>query len=299
MGSLTATDFAWSCLGMGDYPPPEPEVKRGRAARARYGPDAACWLCDGETDGVGWWRDTAIPSTFTNHNQARCLTSESLCQPCAAMASKATWERYVAAHPEKGLKTGHAMSWRCYSHVFSPSIPGGHDSPNRARWRQWLLDPPDPPFLFVVAESGQKHLIFRARIAYSRDRFPVQVEEDRIFVDRQRLALCLDAFEWLYQMGFTKDEVRLGEYSQARVLAAGLGRWRAAENAFVSWRQMEPDLVRLAHFVAELPAEERERRAARAAEHAKTSTAPEPAPAPPPPTPEPEPAPSGRQGVLF
>lgn len=237
--NVLPTHFAWACVGGGEFLPPAP--KRGE----RFGPDAVCWLCGGDTGGQGWPMDIAIKPTFTNYNNAAHLPSRTICQPCVAMQSKEAWEAYVAAHPEKGLKTGHAMSWRCYSHVFAAGL---HDCPQRAGWRQWLLNPPAPPFMFVIATSGQKHLIFRAQVAHSREVFPVQFEEERVYVDRGKFAALLVDFERLYTMGFSKDQILSGEYHHGQLLKVGLRTWREAEEPMIEWRRREPGLMALAHF---------------------------------------------------
>jgi hypothetical protein len=41
---------------------------------------------------------------------------------------------------------------------------------------------PEPPFSIIIADSGQKQLIFRAPVAMSRDVFPVMLEEEIIDV---------------------------------------------------------------------------------------------------------------------
>jgi CRISPR type IV-associated protein Csf1 len=246
--ALSPTQWAWATLDRGDYPPPEP--KRG----PRYGPDPLCWLCGAPTHGVGWPRDLALPPTYTNHNSAKQPGSNTVCQPCVALGSKETWEAYVADHPEKGLKTGHAMSWRCYSHVFAEGL---HECPTRARWREWLLEPPEPPFLFIVATSGQKHLIFRGKVGHSRDVYPVQFEEQSLFVERQTFARCLAAFEALYALGFSKDSILSGEYHHGQLLKVGLAAWRPLEAALAPWRR-RPGYLQLAHFVAQRPEEPEE-----------------------------------------
>ncbi len=233
---MSATQFAWSVLGNAPFPPP-----------GDFAPDDPCWLCGGPTNGFGWMRTAWLTPTFTNHNLAAVLSSRAVCQPCVALSSKSTWDEYVAAHPEMGLKTGHAMSWRFYSHVFAAGL---HDCPSRERWRQWLLDPPEPPFVFCVSTSGQKHLLFRCRVAGSRDLFPVQFEDERILVRRTAFAGCLADFEEGLAAGLRRDDLLTGRYNSRQSLNAGLARWRDLEYRLERWRRMEPGLLRLAHRFA-------------------------------------------------
>lgn len=242
---MSATQFAWRALGDAAYPPPEPKCG------PRYGPDVACCLCGGPTGNVGWHR-TALPPTYTNWNLCAVPASQTICQPCVALAGSDTWFDYVAAHPDAGLKASQPLSWRTYSHCFTAT---GHECPPRARWRDLLLEPPNPPFLFVITESGQKHLIFRAAVAYDRDTYPVQVEEDRLIVSRREFAECLAAFERLYALGFSKDSIRDVRYHPGQLAKVGHAAWRAAEQAFAPWRTRRQGLVRLAHFCAQKPQE--------------------------------------------
>lgn len=239
------TQFAWRCLA--SDPAPHglggPYLPDGDPAT-----DPLCWLCGGETGGAGWPQPGTFPPTFTNHNLARVPTSRTVCGPCVALASKQTWEAYVAAHPDKGLKTGHAMSWRFYSHLFTP---GQHACPTRAGWRAILLSPPEPPFLAVMATSGQKHILFRGQVATDREWFPLQVEDERVWIDRAGFARCLDLFERLYHLGYTREEIATGRYNVARVHKLGASRWRELEAMFRPWRERDPGYVRVAAIVAQ------------------------------------------------
>ncbi len=232
----SATRWAWQVLGCPDYPPPNGPAD-----------DPACWLCGGPTDGIGWPRHTAFSSTFTNWTLAKCPDSGAVCVPCAYLHTKPSWDAYVAAHPDAGLKTGKPMSWRSYSHLFA--APHFHTCPTRAGWRGWLLAPPAPPFLMAVAVSAQKHLLFRATVAHCRDYLPLLLEEDTVWLDRARFTACLADFEALYAAGFSKDSIITGDYHHTRLLKVGLRTWRALEEQWQPWRRHR-DYARLAHHVA-------------------------------------------------
>lgn len=233
---LTASQFAWSVVADGPYAPPAGE--RPRSAR--------CWLCGGPAGAHAWPRQAAIPPSFTNQNLAAAPDSDAVCEACAALLSKETWEAYVRARPERGLKTGHAVSWRNYSHVFAPGL---HACPGRAEWREWLLDPPGPPFVFVVSLSGQKHLIFRARVAHSRDAYPVQMEEETVYLARREYAGLLDAVEALLALGARRESVLTGRYSQAE-LARGGAALLAMDEPVAVYRLRRPAWVQLAVYCA-------------------------------------------------
>jgi CRISPR type IV-associated protein Csf1 len=241
--SQTGARFVWRIAGAGrEYPPP-----------GDYGTGTRCYLCAGVTDGVGWPRADAIPETFTGIDRPRYPVSSTVCQACAALAHKATWEDYVEAHPAAGLKTGHAVSWRFYSHA---AWGNHHECPSRDRWRDLLLDPPEPPFVYVMAISAQKHLLWSARVAESRTEYPLVVEEATVIVRREAMTAALVAFEALLTLGHTRDDVLSGRYASHRALRAGLRAHEEAEQAMRPWRDMEPDLMRVAHRVARGPKRE-------------------------------------------
>ena len=237
---ITASQFAADCLNLPVFSP-SVEI---------YGKSPICWLCGGDTQHIGWPLRTAIKPTFTNHNQAAAQHSDAICWQCVAMSYKETWDVYVGQHPEMSLKIGKPISWRCYSHVFAYGL---HECPTRERWRQWLVNPPAPPFLFVVATSGQKHLIFRARVAHSAEVFPVQFEDEQFLVDRPALTAVFDAFEALYALGFSKDSILSGEYHHGQLIKVGMAAWKPLEDRIKPLRRTVPHLLKLAHFCAQKP----------------------------------------------
>lgn len=234
---------AWELLGAPGWPP----------AAGKAGPAGPCWLCGSMVaEGEGWRLKDFLTPTFTNHTLAAAPSSDTVCQPCVYLGSGESWRAYCASRPEMGLKAVHPLSWRSYSHVFAP---GMHACPARAEWRRWLLEPPPPPFVFVLTETGKKHVIYRALASYDRDRYWLQVEEDRVLIDRVLFAPVLERFEALLMAGFTREEVRSGVYSQGRLLK-GRGVWEQQEPAMRIARAMTPDWVRVCATVAHGPKKE-------------------------------------------
>lgn len=246
----TATQFAWHHCDAGDFPPPAPS--RG----PRFATDSFCWLCGGTTDGVGWPLRRALKPTFCDHNSAARLDSRAVCQSCVATSSSAGWAQYVAAHPERGFsalfppKPGSAyrrpMNWLYNSHIITPS---GHETPDRARWRTLLLDPPAPPFLAIMALGGKKQILFRGRISCTRNAFWVQADTERVLV-LPDFSDCLHAFERLYQAGASKDSIVTGRYHPAFLRGITPAAWRAMEDAIYPWRRRAPGYMLLAQHCA-------------------------------------------------
>lgn len=100
--------------------------------------------------------------------------------------------------------------------------------PTRVEQRDWLLNPPDPPFKIAIAESGQKHILYLAETGYSRDMFPVQFEEDGLWLDRKDFEATLGVYEKLLALEFSKTEINSGNYRPDRV-AASFERWQELE----------------------------------------------------------------------
>lgn len=189
------------------------------------------------------------------------MDSETVCQSCVATSTSEGWRQYVAAHPDRDLwswfpdkgtgKKPRSFNWLYASHLFRP---GYHETPSRARWRDILADPPEPPFLLILAINGKKQLIFRGRVSHSREAFWVQADETRVLVRPDRFRECLTAFESLYQAGFSRDSIVSGEYHSGQLMKVGLAAWKELEESIRPWRAAEPGLMLLCHHCAQKPA---------------------------------------------
>lgn len=263
---MSPTQFAHACLGSPPFPPPRPAPAA-----------SSCWLCGGPLGERAWARGDALPSTFAQHDDARVKTSPAVCEACAYFAVGSTWQAWLADPRAPKVKTWQQASWRSYGHFFRPDPAQPHECPLNSRWRDLLLDPPEPPFLAIVSLSGQKNLIFRAQVAFDRDLYPAQVEETTVAVDRRKLAACVDLVETALAAGLGREEIESGEARPDRALAMGLRRWRALDAEIAPWRRLEPMLLMLACKVAARP----EQPAPAPEPPAKATPRPVPAAAPP------------------
>jgi hypothetical protein len=121
--------------------------------------------------------------------------------------------------------------------------------PKREEMREFLLNPPEPPFEIAIAESGQKHILFLASTAYGRASFPVVFEQNTIIVDA-RWRSILSTVESLLLIGFTKTEILSGDYRGDRLLKA-LGRYEEFESIIAPHRKGRS--IQLALHVARSP----------------------------------------------
>jgi len=128
---------------------------------------------------------------------------------------------------------------RNYSHLV---IEGVWLTLSKAQKREIAASLLLQPDVAVVAESGQKHLIFRARPGWWL------FEETQIAPDPSGLTALLRKIEALYG-AFSKAEIETGRYRQHRVMAYGLDKWCAHEDSIRAARGTP--LFRLALFLAQ------------------------------------------------
>jgi len=195
--------------------------------------DELCWLCGGETNGQGVPVKKAIKPTFTNIPIASELKSKTLCAGCVFCLSFVSLRHYSIVATEKNLQ-----------------------HPSHAELRDILLDPPKFPFVICAAVSGQKWLHIKSQIAYTRNYFPVQMEEVTVYVDPVELENLLAPIEELYVAGFRKmsgrnfeGEIETGRYDSHKILAFGIEKWQELENKIKEKRGQR--VFNLALFIAQ------------------------------------------------
>jgi len=188
----------------------------GQGSRA-----GACRICG--LAGVGvpflmWVRDTFTDWDKLQEGQIICHA----CQFCFSERSSLLASKVGKVKPQR---------MRNYSHfvVRGQWIPLGKG--DKAKMTQILLN--ESPEVAVVAESGQKHIVFRAVPG------TVQFEEQQI-LDVSHLLELLVPIETLYSAGFRKQtykhggriipgEIDTGCYEQHKILRTGVDLWRDNE----------------------------------------------------------------------
>lgn len=98
----------------------------------------------------------------------------------------------------------------------------------RDELEEYLFSPPDPPFVFCITSSYKKHLSFKAEVNFSSDIFSIRYDDNNILFSRKEMRGYYNILEELYEI-FSKTEIKIGNYSQARILKFGLERWRTLE----------------------------------------------------------------------
>lgn len=83
---------------------------------------------------------------------------------------------------------------RCYTWVISESKAVAATKSHREWLLQTCINPPQPPYVICLSDSGQKHLLYRAAVNHSREEITVTLEGERITYQpcqlTKRVKLC-------------------------------------------------------------------------------------------------------------
>lgn len=205
----------------------------------------ACWLC-GKAINQGIPARLVIKDTFMDHDKARCATATHFCVACAWSFS----ERVIMAGRDKPQRL------RNYSHIVRGDEWHCLSKGQKSEMRRLLLDPPAGEWLAVIAESGQKHIIFRAPVAFGRERCAIQFEETRLTYVPADLRALIDATTALLTGGLSKSEIASGDYASYRLMRLGLDSFLPHETTIRPRRGSA--LFRLALFLAQGDPDERQ-----------------------------------------
>lgn len=200
--------------------------------------DGTCRFCENQSTGILFskW----VKPTFTDLDKVG--RGDIVCNECLFYFDDQS--TILAARVGKDGTS----KMRNYSHF----IKDGHWTPlskgNKAEMQRLLLDGALPE-LAAIADSGQKHIVFRAvRNAPNSTTGWVQFEEKRIYLQQGELRKLLADIEYLY-VTFSKSEIESGSYFGNRILQFGIERFLAAESAIKDKRGSA--LFLLAIFLAQ------------------------------------------------
>jgi hypothetical protein len=200
--------------------------------------DMTCRICGKKGDGLRFseW----VRPTFTNWD--KLYPGDIICHECLFWFNEKSEELAARVGKDKPQRM------RNYSHFLVDGEWKPLSKAEKVTMRELLLSSPFPE-LAVIAESGQKHIAFRARRNHGgSDSGWVQFEEQAIFIVPRRLASVLDVIESLY-ISFAKSEIETGRYAGYRIMRFGLEEWNRLEDQIKEWRGSM--LFRLALFLAQ------------------------------------------------
>lgn len=146
-----------------------------------------CYLC-GEFVEYGIPKKKLLPSTFNDHDKAKEPSSDYVCDACSFM---------ILTNP----KRRQAIRW--FNYVASDKLV----ICNRKQLREFLLNPPKPPFIICITLSQKKHLLWYLKTSYSQDIYFVTMETETIQVNAKLLIEMIAFVENLYSKGITKEQI--------------------------------------------------------------------------------------------
>jgi len=180
MQNLTPSELFY-IAGMGKLPNPAPH---------------RCYYCGASCDDSFRTKDY-VQETFTNRDVVLFPGSQFCCPGCVEAAGAGPDEMEMLDGTIRVRENLRGMQPRMYSWIITKGRRWAATKAHIAQLREFILNPPEPPFCVVLADSGQKQLLFRAAVAHDRDRFPVLLEDHRIMVDRVELSRALEAADLL------------------------------------------------------------------------------------------------------
>lgn len=165
-----------------------------------------CRFCGENAAGLdfsGWVKDT-----FNDHD--KLLPGSIICQACQFAfddASTLLTERTGKDKPQR---------MRNYSHFV---VTGEWLPLSKGQKSEMIRALQSGPQVAIIAEGGQKHIIFRAQFGWW------QFEEQALPPDIATLSSHLSAIQLLYDGGFSKEEIETGRYDGRRMMQFGIAEF--------------------------------------------------------------------------
>jgi hypothetical protein len=163
-------------------------------AGSRHNPgDHRCYFCSADCNET-YSSLEYVKDTFTNRDIVKYPQSKFVCQGCVESLGWGEDEMLMLDGSVKRRENNRGMAPRMYSWILTRESRIAFTKAHVSLIRNVLCDHvPEPPFSIIIADSGQKQLIFRAPVAMSREIFPVMLEDEVIEVTpvllRERIAL--------------------------------------------------------------------------------------------------------------
>jgi hypothetical protein len=153
-----------------------------------------CYFCGADCDKT-YLSGDYVKDTFTNRDIVKYPASDYVCRGCVESLGWGEDEMPMLDGTVKKRDNARGMAPRMYSWVLTANSRIAFTKAHVSLIRDVICNnQPEPPFSIILADSGQKQLVFRAPVAMSRDVFPVMLEDEIIEVKpaflRERIALA-------------------------------------------------------------------------------------------------------------
>jgi len=197
-----------------------------------------CRICGQSGSGMAF--EKWVRPTFTNRDLL--FPGEIICDACTF------WFEQQSTELQRRMGKDKPQRMQNYSHFVVAGEWMPLSKSDKSRMVELLLSNPFPE-LAAIADSGQKHIVFRARRNRPGQKSGwVQFEEQSLYVEPDELKALLGIIEELYDV-FSKSEIRTGEYKSYRIRDFGIDRWQKLDEQIRC--QREKLLFSLALFLAQ------------------------------------------------
>jgi len=153
--------------------------------------DHNCYYCGASCDEQYKTADY-VKDTFTNRDIVKYPQSQFVCVGCVESLGNGEDKMPFIDGTVKVRENARGMCPRMYSWILFTDHKLAGTKAHIKEWRELLANPPEPPFAVILADSGQKQLIFRAPIAMSKKCFSILLEDECIEVIPEQLAERLE-----------------------------------------------------------------------------------------------------------
>lgn len=172
------------CSHIGSKDTPSQLFAKARNCQLWYGAER-CYYCLGSCDRT-FAASKYVKKSFTARDTVG--GGAYVCGGCvAAMDESATIQL-----PDDSMRDKQKI--RCYSWVVTRHVAVAATKAHRKWLLEQCLTPPRVPFVISISDSGQKHLLYRAVVCYSKAIVSVTLEGEQIHYEpmqlRQRVVLC-------------------------------------------------------------------------------------------------------------
>ena len=148
-----------------------------------------CYYCAAPCDGT-YPTSTYLKDSFTGLSGVPCPGSKSVCAGCVLCLR----EECRIAQLDGTFRDATVAAMRGYSWVITATSAKAGTKAHMDHLRAVCLTPPEPPFAVVLSDSGQKHLLYRGAVNFTRTTARVSLEEEVIEYRPEdlasRLSLC-------------------------------------------------------------------------------------------------------------
>lgn len=148
-----------------------------------------CCICGCGTNGI--YKDSDyFPDTFRDYREMQCLQSPYICSMCALSLKDVPSGvvTYIDGTKKTPKTDKRGLGWRFFSwYLVEGREPIGATKAHCKELREVMANPPlNKYFAIVIADSGQKQLLYRFDAQYITARgmpYQVQFETERVLID--------------------------------------------------------------------------------------------------------------------